>query len=88
MHGDCREILSGKLLKVDSRLLNLVLVDVEAAAELFETMEKDLRKHIIEVKDAADTTNVILGAVTALLLASCLPTLITWQTNVLAILVL
>ena len=38
-----------KLLKVNTRLLNLVPVDGETAAELFETMENDLRKHNIEM---------------------------------------
>ena len=38
-----------KLLKVNTRLLNLVPVNGETAAELFETMENDLRKHNIEM---------------------------------------
>lgn len=65
MYVNCRKIFSEKLLKVDTRLPNLVRVDGETAEELFETMEKDLRRHDIEVKDlvgfAADTTNVIFG---------------------------
>ena len=56
---------SEKLLKVDTRLLNLVPVDEETAAGLFETMQSDLGKHGIEIKHlvgfAADTTNVIFG---------------------------
>lgn len=59
------KFFSEKLLKVDTRLLNLVRVDGETAAELFETMENDLHKHGVEVKNlvgfAADTTNVIYG---------------------------
>lgn len=38
-----------RLLKVNTRLLNLVPVEAETAAELFETMENDLRKHNIEI---------------------------------------
>ena len=48
-----------------TRLLNLVPVEGETAAELFETMENDLRKHNIEISHvvgfSADTTNVIFG---------------------------
>ena len=57
--------LCEKLLKINTRLLNLVPVDGETAAELFETMENDLRKHSIEMSHivgfSADTTNVTFG---------------------------
>ena len=45
------KFFSEKLLKVDTRLLNLVCVDRETAAELFETMENDLHKHGVKIKD-------------------------------------
>ena len=77
------KFFSKKLLKVDTRLLNLVGVDVETAAELVETMENDLHKHGIDIKDL-----VGFATITALLLASWLPTPIAWQLNVLAIVVL
>ena len=54
-----------KLLKVNTCLLNFVPVDGETAAELFLTMEDNLRKHNIEMSHvvgfSADTTNVIFG---------------------------
>ena len=54
-----------KLLKANTRLLNLVPVDGETAAELFKTMEDDLRRHNIEMSHvvgfSADTTNVTFG---------------------------
>ena len=55
-----------KRMRVETKLLNLVRVLGETAAELFETLKEDLRKHDIEITNlvgfAADTTNVIFGA--------------------------
>lgn len=51
--------------KVDTRLLNLVPVQGETAADLFELMKTDLAKHDVQITQlvgfAADTTNVIFG---------------------------
>ena len=53
-------------MRVETRLLNLVRVLGETAAEHFETLKEDLGKHDIEITNlvgfAADTTNVIFGA--------------------------
>lgn len=54
-----------KLMKVDTRLLNLILVLDETAAGLFDALKTDLAKHGLELTNlvgfAADTTNVIFG---------------------------
>lgn len=59
------KFFSDKLMKVDTRLLNLIPVIGETAADLFETLKSDLNKHGLEMTDvigfAADTTNVIFG---------------------------
>lgn len=51
--------------RVDTRLLNLVPVQEETAAALFELLKTDLAKHDVQVTQligfAADTTNVIFG---------------------------
>lgn len=54
-----------KQMRVETRLLNLIPVLGETAAELFETLKSDLAKHDLEMTNiigfAADTTNVIFG---------------------------
>ena len=56
---------SEMLQKVDTRLLNLIPVMGETAADLFETLRSDLNQHGLEMTDiigfSANTTNVILG---------------------------
>lgn len=51
--------------KVHTRLLNLVPVQGETVADLFELMKTNLAKHDVQITQlvgfAADTTNVIFG---------------------------
>jgi hypothetical protein len=57
------KLFDEKALRVDTRLLNLVPVQGETAADLFELMKTDLAKHDVQITQlvgfAADTTNVI-----------------------------
>jgi hypothetical protein len=59
------KLFDEKALRVDTRLLNLVPVQGETAADLFELMKTDLAKHDVQITQlvgfAADTTNVIFG---------------------------
>ena len=59
------KLFDEKAKRVDTRLLNLVPVQGEKAADLFELMKTDLAKHDVQITHlvgfAADTTNVIFG---------------------------
>ncbi|CAB3982791.1 Hypothetical predicted protein [Paramuricea clavata] len=59
------ELFDEETKKVDTRLLNLVPVQGETAADLFELMKTDLAKHDVQITQlvgfAADMTNIIFG---------------------------